>query len=36
MKIKKITPVCIHVPFEHGAKKSKISWSRLAKIRVCS
>ena len=23
MKIKQVTPICIHVPFEHGAKKVK-------------
>ena len=37
MKIKKITPVCIHVPFEHGAKKEKFhgqDWQKLEFVLV--
>ena len=32
MKIKKITPICIHMPFEHGAKKKELygqNWKKL-------
>ena len=32
MKIKKISPVCIHMPFEHGAEKKKLhgqDWKKL-------
>ena len=37
MKIKKITPICIHVPFEHGAKKTKFhgqDWQKLEFVLV--
>jgi len=37
MKIKKITPICIHMPFEHGGKKSKFhgrDWDKLEFVLV--
>ena len=37
MKIKKISPVCIHMPFEHGAKKTKFNgqdWDKLEFVLV--
>ena len=37
MKIKQVTPICIHVPFEHGAKKVKFhgqDWQKLEFVLV--
>ena len=37
MKIKKISPVCIHMPFEHGAEKKVIygqDWKKLEFVFV--
>ena len=37
MKIKKILPICIHMPFEHGAKKKELygqDWKKLEFVFV--
>tara|TARA_B100000676_G_scaffold298736_1_gene342117 strand:- start:134 stop:1234 length:1101 start_codon:yes stop_codon:yes gene_type:complete len=37
MKIKKISPICVHIPFEHGAKKTKFhgqDWKNLEFVLV--
>ena len=37
MKIKEIKPICIHLPFEHGAKKTKFhgqDWNKLEFVLV--
>ena len=37
MKIKKISPICIHMPFEHGARKVKFNgqdWNKLEFVLV--
>ena len=37
MRIKEITPICIHLPFEHGAKKTKFhgqDWNKLEFVLV--
>ena len=37
MKIKEINPICIHLPFEHGAKKTKFhgqDWNKLEFVLV--
>ena len=37
MKIKKISPICIHMPFEHGAEKKELygqNWKKLEFVFV--
>jgi D-galactarolactone cycloisomerase len=37
MRIKKITPICVHMPFEHGGKKAKLNgqdWDKLEFVLV--